>query len=130
MFKVKYLISITSLSSFIGLLFVLNKTSPMQVGPQGVVVVFILLYLSFLGAVWWFLYFLFFLFGYATKILSPARPFQSVSDRTVFYLASGLSFSPVIIITLRSINTVQIYDYLLVSLFSALIFIYVLKNKT
>ena len=110
MHKIRYLVSIVSLSSLVGLFFVLNKTNPMQVGPHGVVIVFLLLYLSFLGVIWWVLHFGFLLFGRAIRVLLPAKPFQGITDRSTFYLASGLSFSPVIIITLRSVSTVQAYD--------------------
>lgn len=129
MFQIRYFISIISLLGLAGLFFIFNKTSPMQVGPHGVVAVFILFYLFFLGVIWWLLYLSFFLFSHVIKILSPTKPFRGVSDRTIFYLTSGLSFSPVIIITLMSVSAVQIYDYLLVFLFSILVFVYVFKNR-
>lgn len=99
------------------LILLLNLFNPIQIGPNGILVFFILVYL------------LIFL-----VVLSILRIAQSVfkkrqqSTQKLVYLAAVVSFAPVMLMALSSINQLQVLDVALVFVLEVLAIFYVSRR--
>lgn len=103
------LILLASLLSLIVLTVVLNLTSPTGVGPLGVLVFFVALYIIFYG-----------------MIMGLMRLFKKVSGKTQglirkeYYIGVVLAFGPIMILLMRSFGTLSIFTVIMVGLFMLL----------
>ncbi|MCL2869513.1 hypothetical protein FWF48_01740 [Candidatus Saccharibacteria bacterium] len=113
--KVLGVVSIASLVLLLGLLFF---TTPTQVGPLGVLLLFVLTYLVCLGiftaAIW-----------YLSKITASlfkkqvlAKPPRPLSDKKAYYLGTVLAFVPVLILAMQSFGGISLLELGLVALFA------------
>ena len=78
-------------------LFVVNHTSPLQIGPAGILLVFILFYALTAS-------FLFVVAHVANKVWCVISKRKSVSMRRIYYLTSVVAFGPVFMIALNTLG--------------------------
>lgn len=109
-------------------LFFINTTSPNEIGPLGILAVFLSFY---------FMIFAILTFGFrqgsraivkVSKIFAPRRPLSSISLQRAAYLASSLGLVPVMLVAMQSIGGVGFYELLLVVLFVLVAVVYILKR--
>lgn len=113
------------------LLFILlQMTTPATIGPLGILVVFILLYVSVLGVL------TFLLFG-ISKVVNKVSssfivkpPFSLLTLRRSYYFSSVIALAPVILLGMQSVGEVGVYDVLLVILFVAIACMYISKRTS
>lgn len=87
--------------------YVLSQTSPIDVGPVGILIVFLLLYGFFLS--------LFFLIIHLTlEVAKRLRSKSHLPIRKIYYLASVIAFMPVFLLALNSIGQLKVLDTVLV----------------
>lgn len=111
------IILITTLVS-IGLLFILlNVATPSTTGPLGILVVFILTYVAFLGLITYFLYGVTRIFAHLSSFFTAKKPLKGISFKRSYYYATIVATAPVMLIGLQSIGAVGIQEFLLVGLF-------------
>jgi len=118
------------LFALVALLFVTTSTDPVSIGPGGILVVFLLVYIFWAG--------LFFTaihlgIGIASRLLVKHR--KSVTVRSVqigvrkaYYIASALAFVPVLFLAMNSLGQLQFRDVALVLVFMLLIIFYIVKR--
>lgn len=112
----------------LSLLWMWQVTSPAEVGLLGVLVVFILLYLSVLGAL------TFLLVGANKCIVGLAsrtvarHPVSQMSLRRAYYFSSVLALGPVMIIGMQSVGETGIYELSLVTFFLVIACVYIAKR--
>ena len=106
----------------------LQTTTPPTIGPFGILVVFILMYVLVLGAL------TFLLFG-GSRIMSKfasslvaKKPIRPLTLTRSYYFSSVIALAPVMFIGMQSVGEVGPYDVLLVVLFVLITCVYIAKR--
>jgi hypothetical protein len=118
----KYLPYLLPIVSFVGLVVLLNRTNPLDVGPAGILLVFGLVYVFISSSLYLLLTLVMMLVAYFVTI----RP---TSRRKLYYLASIIAFAPVFLLALNSIGQLELKDFVLVFCLVGLACFYVVKRR-
>ncbi len=121
-------ISLASVVSLCLLVILLNITTPVSVGPFGLIAIFVLMYLLCLGLLANIIYYTSRLYTHLSALLITRRPVVAFSFKRSYYFSTILSSVPVILVGLQSVGRVGIYEYALVFIFGLIGCIYVLKG--
>ncbi len=114
----------------IGSLFVIfNLSNPVDIGPGGILVVFVLIYLFFASS-------FFVIMHLGVRLLSRLVASRKSIDhrhwtievRRAYYIASALAFTPVVLLAMQSVGQLQARDVLLVALLEILTIFYIVKR--
>lgn len=124
---VRYLIPLIALAA---ILLVTTMTDPISVGPGGILVLFLLVYIFWAG--------LFFTvihlgIGLTSRFIIKYRKTVTVRSmqigvRKAYYIASALAFAPVLFLAMNSLGQLQLRDVALVLVFMSLIIFYIVKR--
>jgi hypothetical protein len=101
--------------------YVLTTYSPLEIGPAGILGVFVLLYGFFLS-----LFFLCIHLG--TTLLARVGVRFSLPVRKAYYLATVVAFVPIFILALNSIEQLRILDVILILAFVLIAGFYVVRR--
>lgn len=109
--------------SVIGLSLLLNLTSPSTIGPMGILVFFVMLYMIFLGLFSFFLHI-------AGKVSASflKKPLKFINFKRSYYYATVLALAPIILIAQQSIGRVGFFEFILVIVFEIIACIYISKR--
>jgi hypothetical protein len=102
-----YLIPVSTLAA---LIVMLHTTSPLKMGPAGILLVFILLYLFIASLFYILLSAIILLVGRFTP------RYQSIKKQRLYYITSIIALGPVFLLALNSIGQLDIEDLILVTL--------------
>lgn len=108
--------------SFVGLVVLLNRTNPLDVGPAGILLVFGLAYVFISSALYLVLTLVIILLAYFVTITATSR-------RTLYYLSSIIALAPVFLLALNSIGQLEIKDFVLVLFLASFACFYVVKRR-
>lgn len=125
--KHKILLVGTILSAAI-LLVLLETTNPTSTGPLGILIVFILMYMSALGVLTYFIMGLSYLVCYIGRALRSEKSLQRVSFLHAYYYASVVSLMPVMFVGMKSVGDLGVAEVLLVIVFVAAACFYIKKR--
>jgi hypothetical protein len=110
------------------LLIIMTTYEPSAIGALGIFVVFFLGYvvvLTVLSAIFWTLVSI----ARRTKGRSRlVRKISYLSPRDVYYYSSVIALAPVILISLRSVGAVGVYEFSLVAVFVGLACLFIAKR--
>jgi hypothetical protein len=109
---------------------VLHTTQPSTIGPLGILVVFILLYVSVLGVLTFLLYSVSRIASKASASFTVKRPIRPLTMSRSYYFSSVISLGPVMLIGMQSVAEVEFYDVLLIILFVVIACIYISKRTS
>lgn len=121
-------IAIGSVFAVIGLLVVFQMTTPSEIGPLGILLVFVLMYIAALGGL------TFLILGVNKVVVKISSSYlmnkksSTMSMSKAYYFASVIALAPVMIIGMQSVGQVGVYELLLVMLFLAIACIYVARR--
>ena len=121
-------IAIGSVCAVIGLLVVFQITTPSEIGPLGILLVFVLMYVAALGGL------TFLILGINKVVVKISSSYlmnkksSTMSMSKAYYFASVIALAPVMIIGMQSVGQVGVYELLLVMLFLAIACIYVARR--
>jgi hypothetical protein len=118
-------------SSFVAavtLLILLGNTTPTTVGPLGLLAVFFLLYVLFIGLVTAIIWSVSRLLSRISRMVTVRKPLGKISLRRSYYLASVLALAPVMMLAMKSIGSLGLYEVLLVTLFVGVAIFYVIRR--
>lgn len=119
-----------SLTASVTLLIVLlQTTTPATIGPLGILLIFVLMYMSVLCVL---TFLLFAATGVVAKVsasMTLKRPFQQLSLRRSYYFASVIALAPVILVGMQSVGEVSFYDVLLIVVFIVISCVYISKRS-
>lgn len=117
--------------SLIVLFYIWNTTNPGLVGPLGILLVFVLLYLFWASIFFAILHIGFAIFKKTNlfRIFMTKREDHPFNWRLSYYVASIIAFAPVLLLAMQSVNQLSIRDVLLVLLFSGLAIFYVTRRS-
>ena len=123
----KFLIGLLVLSS-LGLVALLNMTTPLSSGAVGILSVFILTYASILSALTFFMYGVSRIVVRASRTVTVQKPLQTITLKKAYYYSSVVALAPVIMISLESVGVLGPYEAGLVLFLVAIGCIYVTKR--
>ena len=104
------------------LLGVLYSSSPLAIGPAGILLVFGLIY-AVLASL---------LYALLTMVLAVAAYFNSkpqLSQKMLYYIASIVALAPVFLLALNSIGQLEVKDFILVIMLVGLACFYVIRRS-
>ena len=107
---------------------ILHVTQPSTVGPLGILIVFILMYVSVLGVLTFLLYSLSRLISKISTSFTVKKPIRPLSLSRSYYFSSVLALAPVMLVGMQSVAEVEIYDVLLIVLFVVIACTYISKR--
>ena len=129
----KFLRVVVSVLPFVclGALFVLfNISNPVDIGPAGILLVFILIYLLFASS---FFILLHFGVGVVSHLVAKTKTIDhrhwQIGVQRAYYIASALAFAPVILLAMQSVGQLQLRDVILVTILEALAIFYIVKRR-
>jgi hypothetical protein len=118
----KYLPYSLPIISFVGLVVLLNRTNPLDVGPAGILLVFGLAYVFISSALYLVLTLVMILLAYFVTITATSR-------RKLYYLSSIIALAPVFLLALNSIGQLEVKDFVLVLCLVGFACFYVVKRR-
>ena len=124
----KIIIPIATAISLCFLAIFLNIVTPAAVGPFGILLVFIFIYMSSFGLVAFFLFGMSRVLSHIFAIIITKKPFFPLDLRKSCLYSSIISAAPVMLIALRSVGAVGLYEYLLVVAFVIIGCLYISKR--
>ena len=122
------LISISSVVSAVLLVAFWRLTTPATIGPLGILIVFILMYVLALGALTFLLFIVSRLIQRVFVVFSLSKHKNTLSLGRSYYFSSVLALAPVMFIGMLSVGAVSVYDVCLVFLFVIIACTYVSKR--
>lgn len=108
--------------SFVGLVLLLNRTNPLDVGPAGILVVFGFAYVFISSTLYLLLTLVMTLLAYFVSISATSR-------RRLYYLSSIIAVAPVFLLALNSIGQLELKDFVLVVCLVGFACFYVVKRR-
>lgn len=123
------LIAISSFVAALLLILLLGNTTPTTVGPLGLLAVFFLLYVVLIGVFTAALWASSRIIARISKIVTVRRPLGAITFRRSYYLSSVLALGPVMMLAMKSIGSLGMYEILLVSIFLLAAIFYVIRRE-
>ena len=117
-----------SLASLCVLTLMLVFTSPATAGPFGLLVIFVSAYLTFVGAISFFLFGINRLIAMVAAGMAARTPPKTLEFRKAYYFSTVLAAAPVMLIGLQSVRSIGIYEILLVVIFEVVACLYVSRR--
>lgn len=124
----RIVISVASVASLCLIIIMLNITTPVSAGPFGVIAIFILMYLLCLGVFANVIYIFNRLYSHLSIAFVANRAPGAISFKKSYYFSTVLSAVPVMLVGIQSVGHLGVYEYVLVFIFAAVGYIYVLKG--
>lgn len=121
-------IAAVSVAAAVALVIMLQTTAPSTIGPLGILVVFILMYLSVLGVLTFLLYRGSRLLAVLSKSAVRTRPLEPMPLHQAYYYSTVISLGPVMLVGMQSVGTVTFYEFLLVAVFISIGCTYIAKR--
>lgn len=106
----------------------LTFTSPASAGPFGLLVIFITAYLTFVGMISFFLFGINRLIVMVSAGMTVRKPLRKMEFRRAYYFSTVLAAAPVMLIGLQSVQSIGIYEVLLVVIFEVVACLYVSRR--
>jgi hypothetical protein len=122
------IIATLSLASLCVLSLMLTFTSPASAGPFGLLVIFITAYLTFVGMISFFLFGINRLIVMVSAGMTVRKPLRKMEFRRAYYFSTVLAAAPVMLIGLQSVQSIGIYEILLVVIFEVVACLYVSRR--
>jgi hypothetical protein len=122
------IVAITTIASLCLLAILLNVTSPTTVGPFGLLIVFILGYMSSLGVVAYFIYIVSRVIAHTSSAFTVKKPVAPMTFRIAYYYSTVIAAAPIMLIGLQSVGAIGFYEVVLVLLFAVIGCVYITKR--
>ena len=124
------IVATLSLASICVLSLMLTFTSPATAGPLGLLVIFISAYLAFVGLISFFLFGMNRLIVALSSGMTLQKPFRPMPFKRAYYYSTVLAAAPVMLIGLQSVQSIGIYEVILVLIFEVVACIYVSRRMS
>ena len=122
------IIATLSLASLCVLSLMLTFTSPATAGPFGLLVIFITAYLTFVGLISFFLFGINRLVIMVSSGMTIQKPLRAMDFKCAYYYSTVLAAAPVMLIGLQSVQSIGIYEIILVLIFEVVACLYVSRR--
>lgn len=125
----KLIVSSTLIAAIL-LVIVLQTTNPSTAGPLGLLAVFLLLYVIFLGCMTEFIWVGSKLMAWLGRRVRTRRPIHAMPLTRAYYYSTVLALGPVMVLALQSIGSLGAYEWVLIAAFLAIGTLYVSRRTT
>jgi hypothetical protein len=122
------LVAVSSFVATLLLVVLLYATKPATIGPLGILIVFILMYVSVLGVLTFLLFGISKIIHKVSASFTVKKPLPQLSLNKSYYFASVISLAPVMFVAMQSVGEVGVYEVLLVTLFVVIACVYIAKR--
>lgn len=112
------------------LVILLQTTTPSTIGPLGILIVFILMYVSVLGVLTFLLFWGSRSLARLSRSMVTRRPVQPLSLGRAYYFSSVLALAPVMFVGMQSVGQVSVSDVFLIVLFTTMTCVYIAKRTS
>jgi hypothetical protein len=123
-------VAISAAVAMIMLAAILHVSQPSTIGPLGILVVFILMYVSVLGVLTFLLFGISRMIGKASAAFTVKKPLHALTLSKSYYFSSVIALAPVMFIGMQSVAEVGMYDVLLIVLFVVTACVYISKRTS
>lgn len=110
------------------LVILFDTTTPATIGPIGILIVFIMMYVSVLGVLTFLLYLGSRALASIGSFFAVRRPIQSMTLGRSYYYSSIVALAPVLFVGMQSVGEVSFYDVMLVIVFVVIGCIFIAKR--
>jgi hypothetical protein len=107
---------------------VIQTTEPSTIGPIGLLGVFFLLYICFLGIVTLFLWASGKIVAKLSKPFTTKKPINALSLQRSYYFSSVIALAPIMMLAMQSIGSLGVYEVVLIVIFLVVGILYVSKR--
>lgn len=121
-------LTVIMLAAAIVLSLITQSSSPDTIGPVGLLAVFFLLYIVFVGIFTWLLHGISVLVAYALKPIVLKRPLRPLPMSHAYYYASVVALVPILLSAIQSVSRVGVYEIVLILLFLVISIFYIRKR--
>jgi hypothetical membrane protein len=118
----------STLIAFVVLMIVLQTTNPSTAGPLGLLAVFFLLYVIFIGVTTELVWVGSHVVSWLSRRLRTRRPVRTLPLNTAYYYSTVLALGPAMMLAMQSIGSLGIYEILLIVAFLAVGILYVSRR--
>ena len=123
----KRIVAFMTVCSIVGVLAIMQSSTPSHSSPLVILLVFLLLYMSVFGALTFLLY------GVRLAVVRIGKGKLNDRTNTLFsrsiVYGSVLAFSPIILVAVQSIGGLKLYEIILVVVFEVVAIFYVYKQQ-
>lgn len=123
----KILLFITVIS-FCLLVIILNITTPATVGPFGILMIFLFMYLSLLGITSYLLYGASYIVSHLASAFISKKPVDGISINRAYHYSTIVAAAPIMLIGLQSVGSIGVYEFMLVFIFTLIGCLYIAKR--
>ena len=125
------IITFMTLVATVLLIFVITSYSPSQAGPGGILTVFFLLYVMFVGLFTALIRWSSWIMRQLQRWVKfgRVRASRELSTQKAYYLASVVALAPVMLVGIGSVGSLHWYEVVLVGLFVAIGYFYIEKRS-
>ena len=120
-------VTVVTLAAMIALLLVVQSTNPATVGPVGILAVFFLLYIIFVGTCTWGIHGISVLLSVALQSVRKSPP-SVIPHAKAYYYGSVIALGPIMLLAMKSVAEVGVYEIGLVAFFLIISVFYVKKR--
>ena len=128
--SLRFVVSAMPFICLVGLFILFNVSNPVDIGPAGILSVFILIYLFFASC---FFVLLHFGVGILSRLVAKRRTIDhrhwQIGVHRAYYIASALAFAPVVLLAMNSVGQLQTRDVILVFVLEVLAIFYIVKRR-
>ncbi len=112
------------------LIVLLQTTTPAAIGPLGILIIFVLMYVSVLCVLTFLLFSGSRVVAKISSSVTVKRPIQSLSLLKSYYFSSVIALAPVMLVGMQSVGEVSFYEVVLVALFVTFSCVYIAKRTS
>ena len=121
-------LTISLIAATMLLVVLLQTTTPATIGPLGILLVFVLMYVSVLCVLTFLLFTASRVIAKISSSITVKRPWQQLTIVRSYYFASVIALAPVMLIAMQSVGEVSFYEVVLIVVFVAISCIYISKR--
>jgi hypothetical protein len=122
------ILSISLTVSLLLLVILLQTTTPATIGPLGILLIFVLMYMSVLCVLTFLIFTASRLIAKISSSVTVKRPWQALTLTRSYYFASVISLAPVMLIGMQSVGEVSFYEVALIVVFIVISCVYIAKR--
>ena len=122
------IIAFSSVLAVVCLVVILQATTPATIGPLGILLVFILMYIAALGVLTFLIVGLQKVLSKTAAVIGHHKKPEPMSVMRAYYFASVMALAPVMIIGMQSVGEVGLYELSLVVVFLVIACVYIAKR--
>lgn len=122
------ILTISLIAGTMLLVILLQTTTPATIGPLGILLIFVLMYVSVLCVLTFLLCTLSRFVAKISSSVTVKRPWRELTLVKSYYFSSVIALGPVMLIGMQSVGEVSFYEVMLIVVFIVISCVYIAKR--